>query len=52
MDLHRVTRLVERTAVGEGGEDFYMAQSGKRADSLVSPRGRIDDCNDFVRSYT
>ena len=65
MDPRRVTRLVERTAVGEGergwvskgvvgvgdsspgsreaegegGEDFYMAQSGKRADLLVSPGG-------------
>ena len=28
-----------REAECEGGEDFYMAQSGKRADLLVSPRG-------------
>jgi hypothetical protein len=26
-------------AILEGGEDFYMAQSGKRADLLVSARG-------------
>jgi hypothetical protein len=44
MDPRRVTRLVERTAVGEGGEDFYIARSGKRADLLVSPglRGHSD----------
>jgi hypothetical protein len=56
MDPRRVTRLVERTAVGkgergwvgesspgsreaegEGGEDFYMGQSGKRAESCSPP---------------
>jgi hypothetical protein len=36
IDPRRVTRLFERTAVDEGGEDFYMVQS---ADLLVSPRG-------------
>lgn len=55
MDLHKVTRLVEQTAVGgrarlgkkgvmltqlargggEGGEGFYIARSGRRADLLV-----------------
>jgi hypothetical protein len=29
-----------REAEGEGGEDFYIARSGKHADLLVSPRGR------------
>jgi hypothetical protein len=40
MDQRRVTRLVERTAVGEGGEGFYIAQSGRRPDLLVLPGGR------------
>jgi hypothetical protein len=28
-----------REAEGEGGEDFYIAQSGKKFDLLVSPGG-------------
>jgi hypothetical protein len=49
MDSRRATRSVERTAVGEGergwvskgegGEGFYIARSGRRADSLASPKG-------------
>ena len=30
-----------REAGGEGGEDFYIARSGKRADLLVSPEGGL-----------
>jgi hypothetical protein len=30
-----------REAEGEGGEGFYIAQSGKRADLLVSPGGDL-----------
>jgi hypothetical protein len=33
-------------AEGEGGEDFYIARSGERADLLVSPRGaRASSCH-------
>jgi hypothetical protein len=54
-DPRRVSRLVGRTAVGEGwgarrltqlaqgggegGEGLYIARSGRRTDLLVSPRG-------------
>jgi hypothetical protein len=41
MDPRRLSQLVERTAVGEGGEGFYIARSGRRADLLVSPGGRL-----------
>jgi hypothetical protein len=30
-----------REAEGEGGEDFYIARSGKRADILISLGGEI-----------
>jgi hypothetical protein len=54
MDARRVSRLVERTAVGEGerdgvsegvsegegGEGFYMAQTGRSLDLLVTLGGR------------
>jgi hypothetical protein len=43
-----------REAEGEGGEDFYMAQSGKRADLLVSPRGggQLFDAKDAAACTT
>jgi hypothetical protein len=38
-DPRRVSQLVERTAVGEGGEGFYIARSGSKFDFLVISRG-------------
>lgn len=40
MDPCRETRLVQRTVVGEGGEDFYIARSGKHADLTCVIGGR------------
>jgi hypothetical protein len=35
MDPRRASRLVERPAVGEGGEGFYVARSGSKFDLLA-----------------
>ena len=39
MDPPTVSRLVERTVVGEGGEGFYIVQSGRRANLLAVGEG-------------
>jgi len=58
MDPHGMIRLAKRTAVGggspgsreaegEGGEGFYIARRGRRADLRVSRR-KIGGTSDFV----
>ena len=39
MDLRKVSRLAKWTAIGGGGEDFYIAQCGRRTDLPISREG-------------
>lgn len=53
MDPCMVSRLVERAAVGEGGEGVYIAQSGRRIDLLVIRGGKATiggDKGKFLRT--